>query len=353
MNAPIAPRDRASAKLFAAGRFWNVIAGAVAFVGTCLVLHAVLPAPDVSVVGFKMRFFAANKDEFDTIFLGSSRTHSGVSPAVFDSVLAENGVASRTFNFGAKGMYPPENFFVLDQILALRPRNLKRVFLEIDDVQTAWPPDNEISQRLVYWHDAKRTCLVIRKVLDLDVGQPLPRRLRMFRRARHTIARHLTLWAMNVSNRGRSWDLAKALLDGNKIPWEELGPKLDGHSPSEEVVSGEDKRAYEKELAREQAANAEFVALDRYADQAYRHCAGQIRKLRATPVFLVAPIYSQFPSQFFRAPPGLVLTYNRPSLYPDFYRASARLDAHHLNSNGATEFSRLIALDFLKNTPQP
>ena len=353
MNAPVVRRDLVSAKLFGASRFWNVIAGAVAFVGTCLVLHAVLPAPDVSVVGFKMRFFAAHKDEFDTIFLGSSRTHSGVSPAVFDGVLAENGIASRTFNFGAKGMYPPENFFIFEQILALKPRSLKRVFLEIDDVQAAWPPDKEISQRLVYWHDAKRTWLIIRKVLDLDVGQPLPRRLRMFRRARHTIARHLTLWAMNISNRGRSWDLAKTLLGGDEIPWEKLGPNLDGHSPSEEVVSGEDRRAYEKELAREQVANAENVALDRYADQAYRHYARQIRKLGATPVFLVAPIYPQFPSQFSGAPPGLVLTYNRPSLYPDFYRASARLDAHHLNSDGATEFSRLIALDFLKNTSQP
>lgn len=313
MNALAAARALPSAKLFRASRFWNVAAAAVAFVGTCLVLHAVLPAPDVSEVGLKMRFFAAHKDEFDTIFLGSSRTHSGVSPAVFDGVLAENGVANRTFNFGARGMYPPENFFILDQILALKPRHLKRVFLEIDDIQAGWLPAEEISQRLVYWHDATRTRLIIRKVLDLDVSQPLPRRLRMFRRARHTIGRHLTLWARNISNRGRAWDLAKALLGGDEIPWEKLGPKLDGHFPAEEVVSGEDKRAYEKELAREQAANAENVALDRYADQAYRLYARQIRKLGATPVFLVTPIYPQFPSQFSDSPLSLVLAYNRPS----------------------------------------
>jgi hypothetical protein len=353
MNLRAIAREPASAKRFGASRYWNVTAGAVAFIGTCLVLHVVLPAPVVSEVGLKMRFFAAHKDDFDTIFLGSSRIHSGVAPAVFDGVLAENGVASRTFNFGASGMYPPENFFVLEQILALKPRNLKRVFLEIDDVQATWLSDNEISQRPVYCHDAKSTWLIIRKVLDLDVGEPLSRKLRMLRSARHTIARHLSFLAMNISNRGRASDLVETSVGGNDIPWEKLGPKLDGYFPAEEIVSGEGKRAYKKELAREQAANATNVALDRYADQSYRHYARQIRKFGATPVFLVSPIFPQFPSRFSGSPPGLMLVYNRPSLYPDFYRDTVRVDAHHLNSAGATEFTRLVALDFLKNTSQP
>jgi hypothetical protein len=353
MNSRPPARDLASAKLFGASRFWNVTAGAVAFVGTCLLLHAVLPVPDVSEASLKMRFFAAHKDEFDTIFVGSSRIYFGISPAVFDRVLAENGVPSHSFNFGASGMYPPEEFSVLEQILALNPRNLKRVFLETDNVQAIWLPRDQTSRRVVSWHDTKNTWLIVRKILDLDVPEPLTRKLRMLRKVRRPIARHLMLWARNISNQGRAFDLVESFLGRNQIEWETLGPNLDGYFPVEEAISGEKEQAYKKEMAREQREGAENVALDRYADQAYRRYAGRLRRSGVTPIFLVAPTFPQFPSQFFGSPPGLVLAYNKPSLYPEFYHSTARADAHHLNSAGTTEFTRLMALDFLKNTRQP
>jgi hypothetical protein len=161
------------------------------------------------------------------------------------------------------------------------------------------------------------------------------------------------LWARNISNQGRAFDLAESFLRGNQIESEELGPKLDGHFPTAEVISGEAELAYERELTREQAINAGNVALDRYADDAYRSYDRQIRRLGASPVFVVAPVFPLFPSKFSGPPPALVLAYNKPSLYPDFYRPSVRVDAHHLNSTGAIKFSTLIALDFLRNTRQP
>lgn len=350
---PAAARDLAPSSGFRASWVWNVIASAAAFFCTCLALHAFLPAPNVWDVGPKMRFFAAHKDEFDTIFVGSSRIYFGVSPSVFDEVLAQSGVPSRTFNFGASGMYPPEKFYVLEQILALKPRNLKRVFLEIDDVQVTWLPDKQTSQRAVYWHDGKSTWLIIRKILNLDVGEPLTRKFKMLRKARYTIALHLTLLARNLSNLGRGLDLAESLLGGDQIAWEKLGPKRDGYFPVEEEISREKELDYEKELAREQAAEAGNVALDPYAEEAYRRYARQIRSAGATPIFLVAPIFPQLPSRFSGPPPGLLLAYNKPSLYPDFYRSDARIDAHHLSPAGAERFTRLIAEDFLNNTRQP
>jgi hypothetical protein len=46
MNSAAAARDPATARRFGASRFWNVTAGAVAFVGSCLVLHVVLRAKE-------------------------------------------------------------------------------------------------------------------------------------------------------------------------------------------------------------------------------------------------------------------------------------------------------------------
>ncbi|MEY2528548.1 MAG: hypothetical protein QOJ05_638, partial [Verrucomicrobiota bacterium] len=297
----------APAKGFEAASVWNVAVCLAAFVFTCLVLNAFLPPPKIGNLSAKLRFFAAHKDEFDTIFLGSSRIHCGVAPSVFDQVLAENGIPSRSFNFGATGMYPPEEFHVLDQILALNPRNLKRLFLEIDDIQGAWLPNDQTSQRLVSWHNTKSTWILVRKILDLDVREPFARKLELLRHGPALLPRHLMLWARNISNQGRGFDLAESFAGGRQIESEEFGPKLDGHFPAEGVLSGEAELAYERDLAREEAVNAGNVALDRYADRAYRHYAREIRRLGARPVFVVTPTFPQSPSQFSGPPPGLVL----------------------------------------------
>ena len=353
MKAPTDAADVAPVSGSGSSSFWNVAAAAAAFVFTCLVLHAFLPAPDIGDLSAKLRFFALHKDEFDTIFLGSSRIYNGIAPSIFDQVLAENGVRSRSFNFGGGGMYPAEEFHILEQILALHPRNLKRMFLEIDDLQVSWVAGDNPSQRVVAWHDTKTTVLVARKMLNLDVREPLARKLRRLRKARHSLARHAMLWARNISNEGRAFDLAESFAHGDQKDREKLGPKLDGHFPTDEVMSGEAELTYERELAREPARNGGDVALDRYADQAYRHYARRLRRLGVSPVFIVAPALPQFPSKFSGPPPGLVLAYNKPSLYPDFYHSSVRVDVNHLNSTGAARFSTLVALDFLRNTRQP
>ncbi|MFZ1220848.1 MAG: hypothetical protein WAO00_16255 [Chthoniobacterales bacterium] len=353
MKARPDARRVAPAKGFEAASVWNVAVCLAAFVFTCLVLHAFLPLPKIGNLSAKLRFFAAHKDEFDTIFLGSSRIHCGVAPSVFDQVLAENGIPSRSFNFGATGMYPPEEFHVLDQILALNPRNLKRLFLEIDDIQGAWLPSDQTSQRLVSWHNTKSTWILVRKILDLDVREPFARKLELLRYGPALLPRHLVLWARNISNQGRGFDLAESFAGGRQIESEEFGPKRDGHFPAEGVLSGEAELAYERDLAREEAVNAGNVALDRYADRAYRHYAREIRRLGARPIFVVTPTFPDSPSRFSSPPPGLVLAYNSPSLYPDFYRPSVRVDPYHLNSAGAIKLSTLIALDFLRKTGQP
>jgi hypothetical protein len=306
----------------------------------------------VGEISQKMRFFAAHKDEFDTIFIGSSRIRHGVSPSAFDETLARAGIPSHSFNFGADGMHPPERFYVLEKILAMKPHNLKRLFLEMDHVETTWLPDQPISQRVVYWHDWKRTKIILRKILDVEVHEPWRRKLGTLWNWRGTIALHITLFAKNVCNVGRAFDLAKPLGGDNQAK-REMGPNLDGSVPSNVTISGEKAAALENELARERSAPIENIVLDRYAAGAYRDYVRQIRKAGATPVLLVTPVVPQYPSQFPGITPCLLLAYNNPIVYPDLYRSDARWDEAHLNPVGADKFTRLVARDFLKNTQQP
>jgi hypothetical protein len=337
---------------FRTASFFTATSGA-AFLCTCIVFHTLLPGPNVPGVSLKMRFFAAHKDEFDTIFIGSSRIYSGVSPFTFDQIMARAGRPSRTFNFGVNGMYPPESFYVLDQILSMNPRKLKRVFVELDDLQETSLSGEQTSQRVLYWHDWERTRLVLRKTLKLDANDGWKRKLRTIRRGRDRIALHAGLFARNFSNVGRASDLAESLVGSNQIELDELGPKQDGYFPQTAQISGEKLSDYEKELAREQADHLGNVAVDHHAAQAYRHFARQIRSAGATLIFIVTPIYPQMPSKFPGPPPGLLLSYNNPTLYAGFYRPEARTSEGHLNSTGAEEFTRLLAGDFLKNMDQP
>jgi hypothetical protein len=117
-------------------RFFCVALGLGALLVTSLVYRALLPQSLPEGVAEKLEFFAKHKDEFDTLFLGSSRFYYAISPETFDRITRENGVPTRTFNFGIDGMNPPENFYVLDQILKTEPRSLKRIFVEVDNIET-------------------------------------------------------------------------------------------------------------------------------------------------------------------------------------------------------------------------
>ena len=74
-------------------------------------------------VSEKLAYFARHKDEYDAVFVGSSRVYRQIAPGVFDrQVAASTGRAMRSFNLGAPSMFLPESLYVIDRILAQRPR---------------------------------------------------------------------------------------------------------------------------------------------------------------------------------------------------------------------------------------
>ena len=194
----------------------NVAIGTGAFLLTCMGLHAVLPFPEITAVSQKLRFFAAHKDEFDTLFIGSSRFYFQISPAIFDGVLRESGSPTRSFNFGIGGMNLPESAYLLEQVLNTKPRKLRWVFIELGELQTNWPPEVELSRRALYWHDWRRTSLVLRKLLGAGTHPmwlPNPKKLRdiiLCRKAeadtRQQLIFHASQFAKNLANVARASD---------------------------------------------------------------------------------------------------------------------------------------------------
>ena len=339
----------------------NTAIGAVAFLITCAGLRVVLPFPEIDGgVSQKFRFFAAHKDEFDTLFIGSSRVYFQISPAIFDRVTRESGMPTHSFNFGVGGMYLPETSYLLEQILNLKPRHLRWVFIEYDELQTKWSPENQTSRRALYWADWKRVSLLLRKLTDAGtdpVWLPSPAKLRdiVLRQSGEKNTRTLlTFYAgqfeKNYTNVARAADVLQYFLDrdtkGRRARY--LGVASDGYVTRPNRISPNQVAAYERGLAAAMA-QTDTHPLSPYAVEAYRQCAQEVRKTGATPIFLITPSTTQINvATESTGLTGVVMAFNNPRTYPGLYRSSARRDGQHLTKSGAEEFTRIVAANFVE-----
>src|SRR4029078_1657438 len=136
--------------------FFGVLLGATAL------LSRVDPFREVTIMREKWDFWQQHKDEYDTLFIGTSRIYRGLKPTVFDEVTAAGGVPTHTFNFGVDAMLPPEDAYVAEYILRDPPKNLRWVFLELGVFIDDFRERDADSIRSSHWHDWRRTWLCIR-----------------------------------------------------------------------------------------------------------------------------------------------------------------------------------------------
>jgi hypothetical protein len=334
-----------------------------AFLITCIGLRAVLPFPEIDGgVSQKFRFFAAHKDEFDTLFIGSSRVYFQISPAIFDRVTLEGGKPTHSFNFGIGGMYLPESAYLLEQILNLKPRKLKWVFIEYDEMQPYSSPENKTSRRALYWADWERTSLVLRKLADAGTDALWLLNLKklwdiVLRRKdeadtfKHVIF-HTAQFEKNFTNVGRAPDILNFLSrrDGDRRDANYLGAAADGYVARPGEMSANRVTAYQSALGLGMRAKT-TTFLSPYTVEAYRQCAQKIRAIGAAPIFLVTPSLKQLNIAYqgdAQPPGGIVMAFNDPQGYPNLYASSARRDREHLTKSGADEFTRVVATNFLQ-----
>jgi hypothetical protein len=335
----------------------NTGIAALAFVLACAGLHAVLPFPEIGTVSPKLRFFQHHRDDFDTVFIGSSRIRHQISPQIFDRTMRLTSLPTRTFNFGINGMVPPEDGYVLECLLSARPRHLRWVFIELDELHTERVRETESTRRSVYWRDGKRTSLVLRAVLGAGQetsGLTLLRRtgeLLLSRRQNSEtwdlLFFHGALFAKNLTNIGRKSDLSRWMMNHWKAG--KLGSGDDGYVPLSRKMSTAEAVVYEAQFKDAMAhSGSRFVSAS--TEHACRQLAEEVRKAGATPIFLVTPVTMQIKLGF-RPESGIagnVMSFNDANAYPQLYRNEMRIDGFHLNAVAAEEFTRLVAENFLR-----
>jgi hypothetical protein len=331
----------------------------LAFALTCAGLNASLPFPEIHLVSRNLRFFQRHGDDFDTLFIGSSRIRDQISPAIFDRAMQEAGFPTRTLNFGVNAMYPPEDGYFLERLLGAKPRQLKWVFIELNELQTRRIPELDQTHRSVYWHDPKRTAHLFRAILDAGpdesgfslagkiAGLFVPRPEKS--EARDLLVYHGALFARNFANVGRKSDLSWWISHRGKgeALSSEIDGDADGYVPQSRTMSATEIAVYENEL-KQAVTDAGLRFVSPSTERACRQLAEEVRKAGAVPIFLVPPVITQFELGF-RPKSGIagtVMSFNNARAFPQLYRSEMRIDSGHLNAAAAEEFTRLVAENF-------
>lgn len=309
------------------------------------IMSPILPPAVVPQFSEKLAWFAAHKDDYDAVFIGSSQFYHGINPRQFDRV---PGRAGRSFNFGLDGLWPAESFFVLRQILAQKPQRLRWVFIDWMDIDARIDPGagTLTTRRMLYWHDTLHTAMTLHRIIEQPDSSIAKAEL---------ASAHLVLWARCLLHHGQAVDWFEAKLRKVKRvrartpDW----AANDGWRPGETGgLKGDALAKYAAQLdkLRHAGPRAQMgAALQKATDEA----AAEIRAAGATPVLIASPAAD--PRHYFAPPAGIdAWIFNDPARYPDLFRPELRYDNYHLNPRGAELLTRLLADRFaetLKSHP--
>jgi len=338
-------------------RILRSIATSLAFLAglglACWGIGRVLPFPEVLVVQAKVEHLRAHPQTYNTVFLGSSRIYHQIIPEAFDASMAKTPWPTQSFNAACDGMYPPEDAFMFDEILASRSKNLQWVFIELAPIRAVVDQDKVGTLRGEYWQDSQRLGVLWRHAIN-------PRKSERKRRTPFaqswdqiaTFADHLGPYMRNLVHLGRGERFTHLCTENRLRPiaWWPIGDRRDGWAVSSrpEVITESNRKKFQEDLAARKAQ----PALANFGDSTSQDAlAEMIRKVEATgavPVLVVPPTTRK--TNFLPSPllQGrlIVLDYSDIEKYASLYEDRHRLDSHHLNTEGARLFTRMLVEDF-------
>lgn len=347
-----------SGRLQGLGYALRALALALIFGGALLasasVFTMVQPFAGVPMVREKVAHLIAHSDDYDTLFIGTSRIYRGIMPSVFDAVTARAGLPTRSFNFGIDAMFPPEDAYVLERLIPRHLRRLRWVLIESSMLQTEFEGRDPDSARFVHWHDRERTRLICSALLSpkgrqvrwrkLLFGSPSEReRLQLVR----VHARLFTMRTLNLGRGGMLFAPWSAAPPSKEMPGV-LGPQLDGFVPMPTAMNATVLADYERRLAARAARPARRTELNPEAQRGLDAMLARIRKAGAHPIVVISPILGEqrlYPRAASQVP---VLDYTDLEQSAAFFDKRYRADLAHLTPAGAQLYTHAVAEDFLE-----
>ncbi len=317
----------------------------------------------------KFAYFAEHKDEFDFVFIGSSRVMNQISPRIFDQAMATAGRPCRSINLGYAAMFLPESSLLIDRVRALHPARLRGMLVELSSPTPRHDAQHPLMAREIYWHGPVGTALACAAVLteSSPAYSDAERREQFWRQ--------LSIQARCLFHLDSGPDLiehlrtARRRRDAARHPARDvLGPGADGFVPLTTMLGqGETGGSFKTgggipDLKSFQEATATLCADEaeppRPVPFTFREIVGQtilrtvlkrqVSALRAAgiePIYFVGPGTTHEQPFLDLASQGVVprlFAFNDPAAYPELYRPAVRADRYHLNAQGAELLTRLL-----------
>jgi len=342
-----------------------------ALVASCALLGRILPFPGVPNLQEKMEQLARFGDEYDVLFLGSSRVHFQIMPAIFDQIAHENGLPIRSFNAGAAAMVPPEDNYWVDQILRRPHRRLRWVFLELMPLGAKGNPTLTGTSRYSYWHDWERTRLLTESSLAECVDRcheqdrsrmPWADRVADYWPPLRVWLENLGLFALRLSNIGRGEEWLRQQFGQTKerkdISLQE-GLSWDGWAfpnVGKSMAGNEKRRAdYDHAYASLLETEQRFDGGDAVSWEALSIKITRLTAAGVTPILIIPPTTAAkryLPSEL-AGKNLMILDFSDPRKYPELFSPDHRVEGVHLNDVGAKIFTLEIARDFVAAMKKP
>ena len=299
----------------------------------------------------KFDHWQRHHDEYDVVFVGSSRVYRELSPFVFDHVLATRGHPLVAFNFGLPGMWMPETLHVVDWLLSFESERLRYVVIELQELDAKWAEDNRFARRSLAWHEPELAWLASRTVLGS--ARPWPERL-------EETGAHALVALGNALNLGTGLPLASHLLgeDAPREPQARQGMPYNGWRPLEAEAEEQHGQRRQRLIERRAQLDADLAALaaaprSAPTDALTREVLGalvqRVRAAGAEPIFLVPPpTHERHPSYYGALEEGVIpnlFAYNDPERYPELYDPERFFDLFHLQMRASVDFTDRFARD--------
>lgn len=329
------------------------------FVLILTIAGSLAPWPEDYGLRAKMAYFLEHKDEFNAVFIGSSRVARSMVPSVIDETMRAEGIDFHSFNLGIPAMESYEADHLLRAVVDAEPAKLKWIIVEADKWIVGTPEFGKFTHRSVHWHSLAET----KNVVDFLGDREIP-----WLKHKLIVANHFLQWAWKWSSYGLGPDIVAALCMPAKGPdkYQADLTERQGYRPLESETEAEFEERRKSFLAKpgefenivmhlsafEEQTRTKPESMQSFNPHAVKRQVELIREAGARPIFIgPATIMGAIPPPWILYETGVIpnlLCYTQPKEYPMLFDADHYFDLNHLNEKGARLFSEMLAKDMAR-----
>ena len=303
-----------------------------------------------------------NPEKYNTLVMGSSAFYRHINPEVFD---AANDGKTQTFNFGINALFPPQGYYIYEELLKTPDLDLKYAFLDLFEIGNAFLVINAHKNRNAYWYTGKDYRFAMKAVTENDTPPHIKASgwysftlgyiVKLFNAG---IVENLLLFNKNnaegnidFSTLGRSqngyYALDEELEDNTETP-NPYRVRLDGFlADTNAVVKMRDINAdFFKDYTPDKYPNFNETHLQKLNDLIAMSKAKGVHLIFVVSPRMLPYQYKVLMSLYEQLPPANRINLSKAEEFPEFYFAENTFDFLHLNQKGSTLFSQALADKF-------